>query len=199
MKKKKRQIVVLTSLMALLTLTSALLLALAPPPISADGFSSLAATDRGDFLDDVFKTTATPNTSQWKYIYIHHSSGTSGNARTLSLPGTGLADHFVIGNGNGCQDGEIQIGQRWVRQQPPAAPPGVERIEPDCVSICLVGDFDHAMPTPTQLHRLAQLVSTLQGRLRIGSDKVVLLNEPGAPSSIGRYFPITSFRDQILP
>jgi hypothetical protein len=197
-KQSKRQVVVLTSLVALLSLTSALLLALAPPPLSAEGFSSLSASDRGEFLGEVFKT-ATPKSNQWKYIYVHHSATNAGNAGTLAQPGSGLCDHFVIGNGNGCQDGEIQIGQRWVHQQPAAAMPGVDRIESDCVSICLIGDFDKSMPTSTQLRRLSQLVSTLQGELRIGADQVVLLNEPGMPSSVGKYFPVTAFRDQILP
>jgi hypothetical protein len=185
--------------MALLSLTSALLLALAPPPLTSEGFSSLSASDRGEFLSEIFKTSTGLQSHPWKYIYIHHSATIAGSASTLALPGTGLCDHFVIGNGKGCQDGEIQISPRWVRQQAPAAPPGVDHIEPDCVSICMIGDFDKSMPTSIQLHRLAQLVSTLQGQLRIGAGNVVLLNEPGVPSSIGKYFPITAFRDQILP
>src|SRR5450432_3165510 len=158
-----------------MTLTSALLLALAPPPLTAEGFSSLSASDQGEFLGEIFKPV-TPKSNQWKYIYVHHSATATGSANSLVLPGTGLCDHFVIGNGNGCQDGEIQIGPRWVKQQAPAAPPGVDHIEPDCVSICMIGDFDKSMPTPTQLKRLAELVSTLQGQLRIGADKVILLN-----------------------
>jgi hypothetical protein len=198
-KKSKRKVVVLTSLASLLTLTSALLLALAPPPLAAQGYNSLWAADRDDFLDDIFKTAVTLKPNQWKYIYIHHSATAGGDANSLAQPPEGLCDHFVIGNGSGCQDGEIQIGPRWTGQQSPAAPPGVDHIEPSCISICLVGDFDRTMPTPLQLRRLAQLVGTLQSQLRIGADKVILLSEPGTPSSVGRYFPVTAFRDQILP
>jgi hypothetical protein len=75
-KKSKRKVLFLTSLVALLTFTSALLLALAPPPLAAGGYDSLAASDRGDFLDAVFKTAVPAKQDRWKYIYVHHS-GTS--------------------------------------------------------------------------------------------------------------------------
>jgi len=198
-KKSKRNVVVLTSLVALLSLTSALLLALAPPPISAEQFDTLSASDRPDFLNVIFKTTAPQKAAQWKYIFIHQSSTTSGDAATLAIPRSGLCDHFVIGNGNGCEDGEIQMGPRWMNQVAAAPSPGLDHIEPSCISINIVGDFDHTMPTSAQLHRLTELVSTLQNQYRIGSDRVIMLNESTPGASIGRYFPITAFRDQILP
>jgi hypothetical protein len=198
-KKSKRNIVVLTTLVALLTFTSALLLALAPPPISGESYSSLSASDHRQFLDEVFKTATPTKSDQWQYIYIHHSGTDGGSAETLSIPGKGICDHFIIGNGDGAQDGEIEIGPRWNQQQPAAAPLGVDHIEPTCVSICIVGDFDKAMPTPMQLRRLNQLVGTLQAQLRIPAQKVILLNDTATPSSVGRYFPVTAFRDQLLP
>jgi hypothetical protein len=190
---------VLTSLVALLSLASALLLALAPPPLVAEGYNSLSAADHGPFLDEIFKTAVAPKPQQWKFIYIHQSSTTSGNAAALARPGAGVCDHFVIGNGNGSQDGELEVSPRWNNQQSAAAPLGVDHIEPSCISVCIIGDFDHSMPTPVQLRRLTQLVSTLQTQFRISADKVILLSDTASPSSVGRYFPITAFRDQILP
>jgi hypothetical protein len=195
----KRKVVVLTSLVALLSLASALLLALEPPPLSVEGYNSLSAADRGPFLDEIFKTAVPARPEQWKFIYIHHSATPAGDARTLARAGSGLCDHFIIGNGDGCQDGEIQVGPRWNHQQAPVAPLGVDHIEPTCISICLVGDFDHSMPTPVQLRRLTQLVTTLQSQFRLGADKVILLSDTPSASSVGRYFPVTAFRDQILP
>ena len=40
-------------------------------------------------------------------------------------------------------------------------PAGANRIDAECISIALVGDFDKTVPTPTQLRRLAQLVNAL--------------------------------------
>jgi hypothetical protein len=198
-KKSKRNIVVLTSLVALLTFTSALLLALAPPPISGESYSSLSASDHHQFLDEIFKTAAPTKSDQWKYIYIHHSGTDAGNADSLAVPGQGICDHFIVGDGNGAADGEIEISPRWNQQQAAAAPRGVNHIEPTCVSICIVGDFDKTMPTPMQLRRLSQLVGTLQAQLRIPADKVIVLNDAASPSCVGRYFPVTAFRDQLLP
>ena len=174
---------------------------LAPPPLNADAsyYNSLSATDRGDFLGQVFKTAVPTPQGRWKYIYVHHTATPSGNALTLGqLPG-GLGDHFVIGNGVGCQDGEIQVSQRWNKQLPATPPAGVQSLDPACISVALVGDFDATAPTPTQVRRLAQLIATLQGQLRIGSDGVVLLEQPGNPAGVGKYFPQTSLREQILP
>jgi hypothetical protein len=55
------------------------------------------------------------------------------------------------------------------------------------------------MPTPTQIRRLSQLVTTLQTQFRISADKIIMLNDTVSPSSVGRYFPVTAFRDQLLP
>jgi hypothetical protein len=197
--RSNRKIVVLTSLVAMLTLASALLLFLAPPPLAAQGFDSLSAADHSPFLDAIFKTAVVAKPEHWKFIFIHHSATANGDTHSLALPGKGLCDHFVIGNGHGSQDGAIQMSARWNTQEAPAAPLGVDTIQPDCISICLVGDFDRSMPTPTQLRSLSELVTTLQTQFRIGADKVILLSDTTSPSGIGRYFPVTAFRDQILP
>lgn len=195
----KRKIVVLTSLVALLTLASALLLALAPPPLAAEGYDSLSAADRGPFLDEIFRTAVAAKADQWKFIYIHHSATDGGDAAALGAATGGLTDHFIVGNGHGCQDGEIEFSPRWNKQQPAGDPPGVDHIDPTCIGICVVGDFDHSMPTPLQLRRLTQLVTTLQSQFHIAADHVILLSDSNGVSGIGRYFPVTAFRDQILP
>ena len=83
--RSNRKIVVLTSLVAMLTLASAILLLLAPPPLAAEGFNSLSATDHGPFLDGIFKTAVAAKGDQWKFIYIHHSATAGGNAGTLAI------------------------------------------------------------------------------------------------------------------
>jgi hypothetical protein len=188
----------MTSLVTLLTLTSALLLALAPPPLAAENYDSLSAGMKTQYLDDVFKTAVAAHANQWKYIYIHHSQTAAGDSTSLAIPKQGVADHFILGNGNGCQDGEIQMSPRWDQQQSAAAPAGVDDISPDCISICVVGDFDKTMPTSTQLNRLTALVTTLQSQLRIAGDHIVILNQPGQSSGLGKYFPTTAFKSQIL-
>jgi hypothetical protein len=199
-KNSHRKVVVFSTLITVLTLTSALLLALAPAPLNPDAASSLfAIANSPQTLDTIFQTESPLRTARWKYIYIHHSRTASGNAMTLARHRDGVGDHFVIGNGDGCMDGEIQVTQRWNRQTSAAPPSGANQIDADCVSICLVGDFDRTVPTPTQLRRLGQLVGALQGRLHVGAHNVLMLDHPAAAAGIGKYFPTTAFREQLLP
>jgi hypothetical protein len=194
--KSNRKVIVFASLVATLTVTSALLLALAPAPLAPAAFTSLFAVNSPGSLDAVFNTQTPLGT--WKYIYIHHSQAAEGSAATLARDHV-LDDHFVIGNGDGCVDGEIQITQKWNQQEAVLNPPqGVGRIDPACISICLIGDFDQSQPTPTQERRLEQLVSALQSRLGISSSHVYTLDQPSSPAGIGRLFASATFRQQIL-
>lgn len=202
MKNSHRKFIVFVSLIGLLTLTSALLLALAPAPLMPDAASSLFAIDAPSTLEVIFNTKVQSPPNRWKYVYVRHSRTASGNALTLGHAAGatgGLGDHFVIGNGDGAIDGEIQIGQRWNQQQPATPPAGANKIDPSCISICLVGDFDRTVPTQTQLRRLTQLVGTLQGKYGIKNDSVLLIDLPNSPAGTGRYFPSTAFRQQLLP
>jgi hypothetical protein len=190
----------LVSLVAVLTLTSALLRALAPAPLNPQASSSLFAIEAPQSLDVVFTSTGVPVTAaRWHTIYIHHSDTLSGSAQTVAEAAAGLPDHFVIGNGDGCGDGEIQIGQRWTQQLVAGVTPGADRIDPDCISICLVGDFNQSRPTITQQRRLAQLVSTLQNRMGISRKAVFFYSSIASPAGIGRYFPSSEFQSQIIP
>ncbi|MGA2229558.1 MAG: peptidoglycan recognition family protein [Tepidisphaeraceae bacterium] len=199
MKKSQRKIVVLASLVGVLTLTSALLLALSPPPISGESaINNLWAVDASDatgpgLADAVFTTHVPAREGHWKYIYVHQSNTPSGTAGQLAR------EHFLIGNGAGFADGQIQIGQRWNNQTAAATPPGVQSIDPDCITICLIGDFDTTVPTTAQIRRVTQLITTLQGQLGIGADKVYLMDDAPGAAGVGRHFPLATIRQQILP
>jgi hypothetical protein len=109
-----------------------------------------------------------------------------------------MADHFIIGNGRGRPDGEIQMTQRWNMQVAAGAPAGAKSIDPACVSICLIGNLDKAAPTAEQVRKLTRLVSALQSQLALGGDKVFMMDNPGS-AGIGRMFPVADLRQQILP
>jgi hypothetical protein len=198
-KKSRRKLIVFSTLLGVLSLTSALLMALAPAPLAPDAATSLFAVDQPRSMDLIFQTRKPVAANHWKYIYIHHTQTASGNALTLAQAADGMGDHFIIGNGDGLMDGEIQIGQRWNQQQVALPPAGANKIDAACISIGLVGDFDRTVPTPTQLRRLAQLVGAVQGELHVPAANVLLLDNPKTPASIGRYFPKSAFRGQLLP
>jgi hypothetical protein len=196
-KQRTRKIVVLSSLVGVLTLTSALLLALAPPPLKGEStYDNLWADaaggqPAGDLVDALFQTKVPARLGHWKYIYIHQSGVAIG-------VGAGMADHFIIGNGRGRPDGEIQMTQRWNSQVAAGAPAGAKSIDPACVSICLIGNLDKTAPTAEQVRKLTQLVSALQSQLALGGDKVFMMDNPGS-AGIGRMFPAAGLRQQILP
>lgn len=189
----RRNALVFLVLVGSLGFTSVLLLALSPAPLTPDSFS-LVAVERAEALSEIFETRNKVEPGRWTYIYVHHSKTAGGELRTPGL----TADHFLIGNGQGCLDGELQISSRWIRQQ--AALPEGSRIDPSCISICLVGDFDQHQPTAMQRRRLAELTRALQTRLGIPANRVLVVQEAGAgtPAGIGRHFPLDEFRAQLI-
>lgn len=189
---------VFLTLIGFMTGTSALLFALQQEPLKPDTINPLYASRADVSLDAIFQTQTPATTSRWRYIYVHHARSHEGNARTLADVNGNIGDHFVIGNGRGAADGEIQISQRWLQQQSGLPPAGAGYIDPTCISICLVGDFDRAMPTNVQLQVLNQLVATLQHRLKIPADNVIVRDVPNSAAGIGQYFPTSAFRAQLL-
>jgi hypothetical protein len=196
-------VLVLSSLLGALVLTSVLLLILAPAPLTPDAVRSLYITQRDSF-DPVFQFEKPITPGRWRYIYIHHSNGRSGSVASL-MDSAGLADHFVIGNGDGSEDGEIEISPIWHQQQ--AARPArgrpaaavLARVYEKAITICLVGDFDHSAPSANQMASLQQLVRTLQEKLNIPSGSVVAFDRPGSSEGIGRLFPTAELSSHLLP
>lgn len=199
MKKSNRRVVVFATLISVLTLTSALLLALAPAPLRSDVTNSLFAIDTPESMDVIFQTGTSIKPGRWKYIYVHHSRSLAGSALTITQGANGVPDHFVIGNGDGAVDGQIQVGQRWDQQQSANPPAGAREIDPNCISICVVGDFDKTVPTPLQIRRLTNLINALQSRFDIPAGQVLLLNQANSFAGAGKHFPATAFREQLLP
>lgn len=196
-KMPKRNAIVLASLLGALVFTSVLLLTLAPSPLAPD-----AARRLFEVYDEALNPNDPLQPGRWSTIYIHHSKTRAGDAGTVIRGGMG--DHFLIGNGNGCEDGEIQVGQRWVFQQPANLAgldkiPALARSSDRCITICLVGDLDRTAPTKAQVRQLEALVQTLQRKLNIPAQAVVAFDQPNNPLGIGKFFPARAFAQNLLP
>lgn len=108
--------------------------------------------------------------SRWKFIIVHNSGTRQGNARVFDYyhrhvrrMKNGLAYHFVIGNGTSTRNGQIEIGDRWVRQIRGG------HVHSDYMNniglgICLVGDFNRDQPTRAQLEACEELIRYLEER-----------------------------------
>jgi LysM repeat protein len=95
---------------------------------------------------------------RWKYITLHHSATSEGNAESFDRYHRkkrmgGLAYHFVIGNGKGTRNGEIEVGWRWTRQKQSSRKRDIQ--------ICLVGDFNRQYVSEAQFNSLVKLIDLL--------------------------------------
>jgi hypothetical protein len=199
-KHHQRRTFVFACLVAFMSATGAILLALSPQPLAPDLPQRLLAIDAPvDPMEAVFTASAEARPNAWRYIYIRHTKSAAGSAEGLLSSGEPLGDHFLIGNGAGAGDGEIQITPRWTAQRSALPPTGATSIDPQCISISLVGDFDRNPPTPQQMRRLTRLVCALQARLNIPASNVVAPQHGGTAAAAGKRFPVAEFRSQILP
>lgn len=114
----------------------------------------------------------------WKHIVLHHSASAHGNALEFhrfhqeARGWDGLAYHFVIGNGHGSRDGEIEVGYRW-SDQTHGAHAGNTEYNQYGIGICLVGDFEASDPTPAQRESLRALLRWLMRTCTIPATEIV--------------------------
>lgn len=136
----------------------------------------------------------------WRYIVIHHSGTTQGNAkifdyfhRRIRGMENGMAYHFVIGNGTDSGDGEIEIGERWTKQLQGGHVRSDQQNEV-AIGICLVGDFQKNRPTRKQIAALIELVTYLRERVGKPVPQFFLHRDINiTPTTCpGRFFPATA-------
>ncbi len=118
--------------------------------------------------------------NRWEYVVLHHSATDEGSAdnfdkyhREQKKWEHGLAYHFVIGNGNGSGNGEIEVGDRWKKQIHGAhtANMDLNRIS---IGICLVGNFEaDSEPTDNQIESLISLVAYFSEKYNIPKSHIV--------------------------
>ena len=154
------------------------------------------------FLEQLNQIKVTPR--KWKYIVIHHSgiemgtpTGMDAYHRSNGMT-NGLAYHFVIGNGNGMDDGELAIGPRWNKQLD-GGHVHSDALNAESIGICLVGNFDQDPPTAKQLAALQALILDLLGRCELSPVAVKTHQQinPIFTRCPGKQFPGKSFLDAV--
>ncbi len=144
---------------------------------------------------------------RWDSIVIHHSGGESGNAARFDRYHRNikhwdeLGYHFVIGNGRGSGDGQVEVGSRWTKQKHGAhCKTPDNRYNEHGIGICLVGDFRSAPPTPAQLESLTGLVRFLMQQCGIRPQNVVTHHDVNAKTVCpGPMFPFYALRSSFTP
>ena len=136
----------------------------------------------------------------WQYIVLHHTAGSHGSVESIhethlkrkdsrGNPWMGIGYHFVIGNGNGMADGDIEPTFRW-HQQLHGAHAGVGAYNDRGIGICLVGNFELAPPSEAQLSAVKRLVGILKSEYGITGENVIGHGDVKATACPGRYFPL---------
>lgn len=131
--------------------------------------------------------------AHWERVVLHGSrAGVGGGSlleryhtQVLGID-TGLAHHFVIGNGHGAADGAISVSDRWQAGLTPADISEAE-LRVGSISICLVGDFQQSGPTAAQLAALDELLDYL--RIKLGALPVTTHRALSGSSCLGQHFP----------
>ncbi len=137
----------------------------------------------------------------WRYIVLHHSASSGGNydeidrehRKLLGFDGCGY--HFIIGNGNGSGDGQIEVAQRWNHQKQGVHCRNARSHDVDeyGIGICLIGDLDQQPPTPRQVAATQALVAYLGRRYEIEPARVTTHAHLAATPTVcpGKFFPAT--------
>lgn len=143
---------------------------------------------------------------RWKYIVFHHSATAEGSVAAIDAehrtrkdrqgkPWMGIGYHFVIGNGRGMDDGQIEPTFRW-REQLHGAHAGNPEHNELGIGICFVGDFNQAPPTARQLAAARQLVRELALRYSIAPADIVRHRDVGPTECPGSQFPLEQMVDR---
>jgi len=133
----------------------------------------------------------------WRWIVVHHSATHRGSAAQFDdwhrngRHWDELGYHFVIGNGTGSADGEIEVGSRWPKQKHGAhCKVGQDETYNNYgIGICLVGNFEKHRPSQAQMASLARLVDYLAARYRISDARIIGHGDVDSTKCPGRYFP----------
>jgi hypothetical protein len=169
--KQPRVVKVLTALLLSMTIGAFVLMALGNNPPSAGPFC-LSAYYQLDAVDRVVQSEACQAPHRWTSIEIYFS-GTRRGSLQQAAGAVDLDCHFLIGNGAGAGDGEIQASELWQKQwslRPSRTWQGSERT----LRICLIGDGRTTAPTNCQLKRLETLLEALCRKFGISPDAVYL-------------------------
>jgi hypothetical protein len=143
----------------------------------------------------------------WKYIVIHHTATPTGSVESIHQthlartdaegnPWRGIGYHFVIGNGHGMPDGQIEATFRW-RDQLEGAHAGDASHNAHGIGVCLIGNFEQNPPTEAQLNALANLTQTLAVAYDIAPQNIKGHGDVKSTACPGRYFPMQELT-QIL-
>ncbi len=148
--------------------------------------------------------------NRWKHIVIHHSAGNFGTIEFLQQvhrdrqsgdPIDAIPYHYVVGNGNGLQLGEVASDWRqdfniWGTH---VSANNMSRNFLG-IGICLIGNFENNGVPEKQFEALVSLTKNLMSEHSIPAQNVVFHGKIEGESTKcpGKNFPFDRFTDAIV-
>jgi len=182
-----RQAKVFVILLLSMTVAAIILMALGNNPPSAGAFC-LSRYYRLDPVENAITSRAAQTSGRWSCIEIYYSGTKAGNIEQLaSLRGLANAEdincHFVICNGLGGGNGQIQPTEKWQRQylirsstknesQQTAFWVWDEIRNLNAIRICVIADGKTARPTDFQIKSVEALVEELHRKFNIQPESI---------------------------
>jgi hypothetical protein len=154
-------------------------------------------------------TPSNGSEKNWKAIVIHHSATDTGSVASIddyhrrNNGWDGIGYDFVIGNGSGSSNGQVESTFRWTGQRTGAHCKTDESnwANESAIGICLVGNFDNSRPSSSQMASLMKLVRFLSERYDIPASRIYGHNTtPGHSTSTscpGRFFPMSYVKTHL--
>ena len=176
MSDQPRVIRVLAALLVSMTMGAIVLMALGNNPPSAGPFS-LSSYFR---VEKVILSDARQSLDRWSHIEIYYSGTKAGNIGQLASLGglpspEDLNCHFIVCNGLGGGDGQIQPTEKWQRQWSIVSG-GNWHGGTRTIRVCVIGDGKAACPTGCQARGVQALVEGLCRRFGIQLESVTYPN-----------------------
>ncbi len=166
---------VLVVLLVSMTTGAVVLMALGNHPPSAGPFC-LSTYYRLDPVQEAISSLVTQSVSRWECVEVYYSGTKAGNIDQLaSLSGLASSDdincHFVVCNGLGGNDGQIQASEKW-QEQWSVIPDHTWYGSSSTIRICLVADGKGVRPTNSQIKRAEALVEALSMKFNVPASQI---------------------------
>jgi hypothetical protein len=166
---------VLVVLLISMTVGAIVLMALGNHPPSAGAFC-LSTYYRLNPVEQAISSRVTQAPGRWECVEVYYSGTKAGDLDQLaSLSGLASSDdincHFVICNGLGGCDGQIQTTEKW-QEQWSVIPDHTWYGSSKTIRVCLVADGKSAKPTNAQIKRTEALVEALSAKFGVPPTKI---------------------------
>jgi len=180
MSSQPRVVKVLVILLISMTTGAIVLMVLGDNPPSAGPFE-LSAYYSLSPVEKAIRPRASQTPGRWSCVEVYYSGTRVGNIEQLaSLSGLASPEdincHFVICNGLGGGNGQIQTTEKWQRQW--AVIPGrTWHGNGQTIRLCVIADGKDSSPTEFQIRRIEELVERLQRKFSIQPESIYYPND----------------------